>query len=191
MKHLKRTIFAAFLAVQVSVLFAASTVSTQRQELIDFALKLRGIPYVYAGRSEEGFDCSGFVHYVALNAAGVTLSPQTSAMYAQVDHIKTEEREPGDLIFFAYQDEKGIYHMQHVGIYLGLYNGKNKKLDGKRLFVHSASAGPETGIIVSSIDERYWSNLFYGYGRFLPASAADGGIAEETVRAFLAERIDG
>jgi hypothetical protein len=36
--------------------------------------------------------------------------------------------------------------------------------------VHAASDGPETGVIVSSIDERYWKNHFYGYARFLPTT---------------------
>lgn len=143
------------------------TVSAERQKLIEYGLKLRGIPYVYGGKTEKGFDCSGFVSYVANHGAGKQLSPSSSAMYNQVKKISTEERLPGDLIFFAYLGSDGKYHIQHVGIYIGLYEGINEKFSGKRLFVHCASDGPETGVIVSSIDEKYWKNLFYGYGRFM------------------------
>lgn len=143
------------------------TVSAARQKFIDYGLTLRGIPYVYGGKTEEGFDCSGFVSYVANHGAGKQLSPSSSAMYNQVKKISTEERLPGDLIFFAYKGTDGKYHIQHVGIYIGLYEGSNEKFNGKHLFLHCASDGPETGVIVSSIDERYWKNLFYGYGRFM------------------------
>ncbi len=158
----------ALLACALPV-FAKTKVSSQRQELIDYGMKLRGSPYKYAGRTKAGFDCSGFVSYVAKNALGITLTPQTSQMYANMTHIKESEREPGDLMFFAVKGSDGILRINHVSIYLGVYNGSGK-FHGKRLMLHAASDGPQTGVIVSAIDERYWKNHFYGYARFLPAT---------------------
>ncbi len=147
-------------------------VSKERQKLIDFSLELRGCPYKYAGNSPKGFDCSGFVSYCAKNALNKNLSRSSGDMYIQVDHIKKADREPGDLVFFAVKNAKGIYHISHVGIYLGLYTGDGP-LHGKRIFLHAASDGPQTGVIVSDMEEKYWSNHFYGYGRFLEPSTRD------------------
>ena len=46
------------------------------------------------------------------------------------------------------------------------------KLEGKRLFIHAASDGPETGVIVSSLDDGYWAKHLTGYGRVLAETAA-------------------
>ena len=56
-----------------------------------------------------------------------------------------------------------------VGIYLGMDHGEGKFKD-KRIFIHAASDGPETGVIISAIDEKYWKNHFAGWGRVLPKS---------------------
>jgi hypothetical protein len=47
-----------------------------------------------------------------------------------------------------------------------LANGKDR-LDGRIVFLNAASAGPETGVVLSAVDEPYWKKHFYGYGRFL------------------------
>ncbi|MBR7064252.1 MAG: hypothetical protein IKI31_03810, partial [Treponema sp.] len=41
---------------------------------------------------------------------------------------------------------------------------------------HAASDGPNTGIIISSLNESYWKNHYYGFGRFLPSVK---GVAQE------------
>ena len=179
---MKHHSFKFFLIAIISVLscFAAYSqdkISEERQSLIDFSLDLLGTPYLYSGRTPKGFDCSGFVSYVADKVANVKLSPQSSAMYAELEHISAQNREPGDLIFFAYKTSNGSYVIQHVGIYLGLYQGSNEALNGKYIFIHSASDGPYTGVIISSIDESYWNNLFYGYARFLPATNSKPSVA--------------
>jgi len=55
-----------------------------------------------------------------------------------------------------------------VGIYVG-----------DRRFIHSASEGPETGVIYSSLDERYWSLAYAGAGRVFPAD--DTSASEEII----------
>ncbi len=145
-------------------------VSPSRQKLIDNALTFRGIPYKYAGKiPETGFDCSGFVSYVANDALNIKLSPSTTQMFREVKKISISEREPGDLIFFAVKGSDGISRVNHVAIYLGKYTGSGA-LNGKRLMVHAASDGPSTGVIVSDVEENYWKNHFYSYARILPST---------------------
>ncbi len=155
-------------------------VSPERQQLIDFALTLRGTPYRYAGKTPDGFDCSGFVSYALNYGANVILPASSKAIYTsvKVKKIEAADREPGDLLFFKTTASSDI---SHVGIYLGRYEGKDEKgklaeiagvgkLEGKRLFIHAASDGPETGVIVSSIDDGYWAQHLFGYGRVLSES---------------------
>lgn len=156
---------------------AQPSVSEKRQQFIDYALTLRGIPYVYAGHTEKGFDCSGFVSYAAKKGINENLPRSSGDMWAKIEHIKPSEREPGDLIFFAVKNSKGYFVISHVGIYLGMYHGEGE-LDGKRLFVHAASAGPKTGVIVTPVDDRYWSARIYGYGRFLEKSVQEEAAPE-------------
>lgn len=159
------------------------SVSPERQQLIDFALTLRGIPYVYAGKTPDGFDCSGFVSYTLNYGANIILPPSSKGIYssARVEKIEEKEREPGDLVFFKTTDSPDI---SHVGIYLGVFEGKDEKsknasingvgkLEGKRLFIHAASDGPQTGVIISSIDSGYWAEHLAGYGRVLSETKAE------------------
>lgn len=157
-------------------------VSQERQQLIDFALTLRGTPYLYAGKTPDGFDCSGFVSYALNYGANIILPPSSKGIFAsvKVEKIDAKDREPGDLVFFKTTSSPDI---SHVGIYLGRYEGKDEKgkaaslagigkLEGKRLFIHAASDGPDTGVIVSSIDDGYWAEHLTGYGRVLAETAA-------------------
>jgi len=50
--------------------------------------------------------------------------------------------------------------ISHVGIYLG----------GRR-FIHSASSGPNTGVIYSTLDEQYWSRSYAAAGRVFPETS--------------------
>lgn len=175
--------FFAFLAIFIPVEcfcqeVQSPKVSDERQKLIDFAITLRGTPYVYAGKTPDGFDCSGYVSYALNYGANILLPPSSRGIYAssKVEQIKEEDREPGDLVFFKTTETGNI---SHVGIYLGRYTAKDAKgkglaldgvgkLEGKRLFIHAASDGPQTGVIVSNLDSGYWKEHLAGYGRVLP-----------------------
>jgi len=69
-----------------------------------------GVPYVWAGASMSGFDCSGLVLW-AYAHAGRSLPHSSSAQYAMTRHIPLSELLPGDLVF-----SEGL---GHVGIYIG------------------------------------------------------------------------
>lgn len=157
-----------FVALITTAVFGATKkVSAQRQNFINSALKYRGVPYVYGGKSPKGFDCSGYVSYVVANFTEYKMSGSAQSIYDSVTHIDAKQREPGDLIFFR---TTGGTRISHVGIYLGRYT-KEGTFHNKYVFVHAASDGPKTGVIVSSIDEKFWKEHFAGYGRFMPSSS--------------------
>ena len=77
--------------------------------VIDLAIKFLGVPYLWGGTSDFGFDCSGFVQ--RLYRFTGKLLPRNSDQ--QRDFCKTVDNFtqalPGDLVFFR----------GHVGLYLG------------------------------------------------------------------------
>ena len=89
-------------------------------EVVEYAKKFLGIPYVWGGTTPNGFDCSGYVQYVYRNF-GVSL-PRTT--YDQVNSgtaVAQNNLKLGDLVFTS---------ADHVGIYVG---------DNK--IIHSPKAG--------------------------------------------------
>ncbi|MEK3935549.1 NlpC/P60 family protein [Sporosarcina sp. FSL W7-1349] len=113
---------------------------------VDVSMPLLGTPYVWAGATEEGFDCSGFIYYV-FNKAGLALPRlDTIGMFNQSTAVA--QPVPGDLVFFENTYREGI---SHAGIYLG---------DGK--FIHAGTKQVE----ISSVDYPYWQEKLVGYKRF-------------------------
>ncbi len=75
-----------------------------------------GLPYLWAGMSGFGYDCSGFT-YTMYHANGITI-PRDSSIQAQHGiKVERENLKPGDLLFFAHDNGKGKVH--HVGMYIG------------------------------------------------------------------------
>ncbi len=129
----------------------------KRSEFINAALGYLGTPYASGGTTERGMDCSGLIWRAGLEGPGISF-PRTALSLSQyAQRIDESELEPGDLVFF---DTTG--RISHVGIYLG--NGD---------FVHSASDGPTTGVIVSNLSESYWSRTYRFSGRIFPSAEAE------------------
>lgn len=61
--RLQRGYISADYVTQISAEEASN--SGKGSDMAEFALSLVGCPYVYGGNSPKGFDCSGFVKYVA------------------------------------------------------------------------------------------------------------------------------
>ncbi len=87
--------------------------SAKGSEVVNYALKFVGNPYVWGGTSlTSGADCSGFVRAVYADF-GYSL-PRTSRDQAASAGRKVSDLQPGDLIFYANNGR-----VNHVAMYIG------------------------------------------------------------------------
>lgn len=99
------------------------------------AEKFLGLPYLWAGTSAYGFDCSGLT-YAVYKQFGIQLARDAGDQARQGRAVAKDQLRPGDLMFFAWG---GV--VDHVGFYAG--NG---------MMLHA----PETGSKVQLIP--IWSS---------------------------------
>ncbi|WP_338767403.1 C40 family peptidase [Bernardetia sp. ABR2-2B] len=123
-------------------------IDSERQEFVnsvlEMATSLEGVPYVYAGKSPKGFDCSGFVYYVFKNH-NIAL-PASSRMYDKVGKtISLENAKEGDIICFTGTDPN-IDRTGHVGIVVE--NKKNEPIK----FIH-ATSGKRYSVAYSTLSK--------------------------------------
>ena len=117
------------------------------EQIVAFAEQFLGTPYVWAGSSPSGFDCSGFVSYVFKNF-GYTVNRTAASIYTNGVAVDKSELQIGDAVFFASSSES----IGHVGIYIG---------DGE--FIHSSSGCGY--VTISGLDESYYSRMYVGARR--------------------------
>lgn len=117
--------------------------------LIDEAAAWIGTPYVYAGHSKSGTDCSGLMMEVFDRSIGVRLPRNSRMQHDYCTEVKRDKVLPGDLLFFATGSDRG--RVSHVGLYIG---------DNR--MIHASSS---RGVIVSSLSESYYLNRFHSAGR--------------------------
>ena len=130
---------------------AAPAMNPLRQQVIDYAAKFLGVPYLYGGSTPKGFDCSGLVQYVFKNF-GITVARTSAKQYSDsVTKINKSQLQPGDLIFFS-GDTPG--RVGHVGIYVG--NGQ---------FIHAPRPG--TNVCYERVENSYYVEHYIGCGRLI------------------------
>ncbi|WP_290660037.1 C40 family peptidase [Ignavibacterium sp.] len=123
--------------------------TTAREKLIMEIIKYLDTPYKYGGSSLNGIDCSAFTQSVFQDALSVNLNRTARDQFTQGKVIsRKEELEFGDLVFF---NTRRRVRPGHVGIYIG---------DG--LFAHASTKG---GVMISSLEEDYYSKRFMGARR--------------------------
>jgi len=105
-------------------------------------------PYRYGGTSHNGIDCSAFSNQLFTSVYGFELPRTCREQYNICEKIEKDEIKEGDLIFF--NTRGGV---SHVGVSLG--NG---------YFVHASTS---SGVIISSLDEDYYSKRFISGGRVI------------------------
>lgn len=111
------------------------------------------LDYFWGGMSSFGYDCSGLA-YAVHKANGYQIARDAGDQAAAGEAVDVENLEPGDLLFFAYEEGKGRLH--HVGIYYG---------EGKMLHSPQTGKGIEIKPLPGTIYEkelcaarRYWHN---------------------------------
>jgi hypothetical protein len=95
---------------------------------VSIAKKYLGVPYVWAGASPKGFDCSGFTMFVYAKL-GIQMPHSSSDQWHMGFRLEKDQLKPGDLVFF----HPGPGGPGHVGIYVG-----------NNSFIHA----PHTGDVV-------------------------------------------
>jgi len=114
-------------------------------ELVNHALSLQGVPYVFGGTSRSGFDCSGYVQYV-FKGSGISLPRTTSEQFKVGSSVSRGQLQSGDLVFFSTYAAGA----SHVGIYIG----------GGR-FVGTSNSG----VSISSLGSGYYASRYLGARR--------------------------
>ena len=117
-------------------------VKQDAESILQTAYTLMGIPYIWAGTSTKGMDCSGFVRTVLFMHD--IIIPRDASQQALVgEHIEIEpdfgNLLPGDLVFFGRKaTDKVSQRVVHVGIYMGTKRYIHSQGD-----VHVSSFDPE------------------------------------------------
>ena len=126
--------------------------SGKRNSIVAEAKKHVGTPYMWAGATPAGFDCSGFTSYV-MGLQGVELSRRSSDQFDTSKKLKKKNVQKGDLIFF--NNGSGI---SHVGI---IISEKGEPL----VMIHSSSS---KGIIITEVEQsEYWMKRLHGFGTYV------------------------
>jgi cell wall-associated NlpC family hydrolase len=78
---------------------------------VETALAYHGVPYLWAGASPSGFDCSGLILYV-YKQHGVNLPHYSGSQFLLGTKVAAADLQPGDVVFFGSP-------IHHVGMYIG------------------------------------------------------------------------
>lgn len=123
--------------------------SLKGQEIVDTAMKYMGVPYVWGGTSESGFDCSGLVYYV-YKECGYSIDRTAATIYEDGAYVDKAELQVGDAVCFS----SASYSIGHVGIYIG--GGQ---------FIHASSASGQ--VIISDLNNDYYETHYVGARRLV------------------------
>ncbi len=146
--------------------FAQTPESDLRKAIAETAKGYLGVPYVYGAEAPpRAFDCSGFVRRVYADAAGIVLPRSSKQIWLAGKPGNLAAAKPGDVLVF---DTVGGAP-SHVAILLD-----------KGSIIHAVSEGPKTGVIISSLQDRYFAPRIMGARVFVPAAGAPGTPAPAT-----------
>lgn len=107
-----------------------------------------GVRYRWGGSTRKGIDCSALSQKLYTQVYNTKIKRTSKQQFRNCERFKKHtEASEGDLVFFRINRVR----LSHVGIYLA--NG---------YFVH-ASRGH--GVMISSLDNKYWRRRHAGYGR--------------------------
>ncbi|CAM3069378.1 C40 family peptidase [Flavobacterium frigoris] len=119
-----------------------------RDSIVSFGMDLVGTPYVEAGCSRDGFDCSGFVYFVFQHFK--IQVPRSSSQFDNFGkEIAIESVKKGDVLLFLSPTRNVIGHLGIVS------NPKGMESD----FIH-ATSGRDMKVIISSLKQRGYTRRF-------------------------------
>ncbi|MEK4427389.1 NlpC/P60 family protein [Solibacillus sp. FSL K6-1523] len=86
------------------------------ETIIKEAKRFMDLPYLWAGTSSWGYDCSGIL-YAVMRTHGIMIPRDSFYQATKGTPVAKKDLKPGDFVFFAYNGGKGKVY--HVGMYLG------------------------------------------------------------------------
>ncbi|WKA57846.1 S-layer homology domain-containing protein [Planococcus shenhongbingii] len=133
---------------------ASGTVTPE--ELIAYANKFTGVPYLWGGKTPRGFDCSGYLLYI-FNQFDLSIPRVSADQYKEGAWVSKSNLKKGDLVFFG--ASAGSTRVTHSGLYVG--NGN---------FI---SATTSKGIATENLNTNsYWAPRYIGAKRYNSVKAA-------------------
>ncbi len=127
---------------------------TTAADLVASARQFSGLPYLWAGKSGAGFDCSGFTAAV-YGVHGIVLPRDADDQAGVGSAVDRSLLQPGDLLFFSPSgDQRGI---THVSMYVG--NG---------MMIQAPATGRTVETV--SVDTPAYARQYWGARRYLPAA---------------------
>ncbi len=120
--------------------------SKKIKSIVSYAKSFGGTRYKYGGTTKKGMDCSGLV-YTSFKKENIVLPRTSRTMATQGKPISLKKVAVGDLLFFKTNKRKNV--ISHVGLVV--------ETKGDIKFIHASTS---RGVIVSSLDEKYWNKAF-------------------------------
>ena len=155
-----------------------SGVKQDAESILNTAYTLVGFPYLWAGTSVKGVDCSGFVRTVLrMHDIIIPRDAWQQALIGERLEITPDysDWQPGDLVFFGRRGQDGESDaVSHVGFYVG-----NQRFIHSIGAVHVGSFNPEDSLY----DESNTKRLLYA-GRILPYINKMEGMNTTATNAF-------
>lgn len=113
-------------------------------ESIALAKRFLGLPYLWAGRSSFGFDCSGFTQML-LRSRGINMprDADQQAAWSGLEPIERKDLKAGDLLFFGTATDR----ITHTAMYIG---------DGQ---IIQATTNTHPVVQISRLDDEPWTRL--------------------------------
>jgi len=120
----------------------------QTPNLYNESFKWLTTPHKSSSSGKFGIDCSGFAKIIYDKVYSVKLEGGSRDIFPKTARIAPSDLKEGDLVFFKVRSES----ITHVGVFLQ-----------KRMFVHTSTS---SGVMLSSLDDNYWSKYFFAAGRW-------------------------
>ncbi len=122
------------------------------EQIVAYAKRFLGVPYVWAGNGPDVFDCSGFTKYVYTHFGYNIYRTASTQLLNDGRAVSRSELRPGDLVFFKNPGETKA--CSHVGIYIG--NGQ---------FIHASSGAGK--VTISDLTKGWYYEKYVGAKRIL------------------------
>lgn len=135
-----------WLQFKYAVLMDVPVESLYNLPLLNYMEDWYGTPYRYGGSAKDGIDCSAFTAGLMAAIFGITIPRTVREQFYTSPRVARNELREGDLLFF---NTTGA--ISHVGVYVA-----NNK------FIH---ASVTNGVIISDLNDNYYSRRYMGAGR--------------------------